>query len=203
MKRKKGVILLITILFIVAITSIYLKNLDDTKKLIDESQNTYNLNYTMKIIDDLNAIISKLNEKFELYSESGIDDFFERLPSTEIPIEFKNILVHMSFEKIEEKCDINDIYNDTNETKKTTCIEVLNNFNIDIDEFKNNTLAILSDSNTTISNNKQKDNIIDSYLGENEIEEENNLKDQITFVSDSNNTKYLKGMYKIYINETR
>lgn len=200
MKKKKGIILLVTLFFIIAITSIYLKNLDDTKKLVDASQNKYNLNYTMKILEDLNSIVENLNKTYELYTDDGFEKFFEKLPSSAIPINFENILINAEFEKLEFKCDINDIY-DSNESAQITCIDVFNNHSINMVSFIDTTKSLYLQEENNITNHKQKDYIIDTFIENSSNDYDDSIKEDITFLKDTNSSNYLKCSYEININE--
>ena len=75
--KKKGIILLITIFFITAITALYIKNLSDSDRLIKQSQNIYHMNYIIKIAEDVTGVIETLNKKYQEieFSEDFISKF--------------------------------------------------------------------------------------------------------------------------------
>ncbi len=199
---KKGIILLVTLLFIMSISLLYLKNLDDTKKLIDISQTTHHFNYTTKIIEDINNLVASFNEKYELYTDNGFETFFATLPDEAIPLTFKNILLNIEFQRLDELCNIHDIY-DTNETIRAQCEDIFVENNLNINSFILYTKDIFSENNSTISTHKQINNIIYTFNEKNDKLSSNDINKNITFISTNENTKYLKSIYQIYIDDTK
>lgn len=199
---KKGIILLITLLFIMSVSMLYLKNLNDTKKLIDISQTTHHFNYTIKIIEDINNLVSSFNKKYELYTDDGYETFFSIVPEETIPLVFKNILLNIEFQRLDELCDIHDIY-DTNSTIRSRCEDIFQENNLNINSFILHTKDIFTENNSTISSHKQINNIIYTFNENNDKLSNNDINKNITFIRTDENTKYLKSIYQIYIDDTK
>ena len=101
---KKAIILFVTLMFILVISSLILKNLDDTNKYIDESN---------KDIISVKALLAVKNIKEEFLNyfvknKNDINTLLENgLFKDELVLEYADIKANVRFEKYEEKHDIN------------------------------------------------------------------------------------------------
>ena len=183
---KKSIVLLISLLFISAISLLILDNLKDSEKYISISQNNSNLTQTNISILNLNAELKKLLNKI---NKNDLDEVFEKLQF--IP-PFGNVVIsNIKFSKytLEEKYDIQKNYNATSDT------DIIDNINYRYDLYE---LA----KNKVILNNRQVDNIIDEYINLTSDNKILNIKDKFTFkLKDYNSTKtYISYNYNLQVN---
>ncbi len=105
--KKKGVVLLITLFFITAISVLILKNLDDSEKFIDEVSQDVSLtqiNITNKNVQD--EVIKLVNKYHD-----NIDELLE-ISSLGIPFDYGDIKLFIKIEDYEFKdCNLNDVSN--------------------------------------------------------------------------------------------
>ena len=183
---KKSIVLLISLLFISAISLLILDNLKDSEKYINISQNNSNLTQTNVTILNLNNEMKKLLNKI---NKNDLDEIFDKLKF--IP-PFGNVIIsNIELEQynLEDKYDIQKNYS---ETTNTNIIENID-YRYDLYEISKKKI---------ISNYRQVENIINEYIkltGDNKIL---NIKDQFTFkLKDYNSTKtYISYNYDLKIN---
>ena len=65
------------------------------------------------------------------------------------------------------------------------------------------TKDIFTENNSTISSHKQINNIIYTFNENNDKLSNNDINKNITFIRTDENTKYLKSIYQIYIDDTK
>ncbi len=103
-REKKAIVLFISLMFILAISALIVKNLADTEKYIDESNKDI---ATVKSV----LVVKNLKEEFLNYFVKHINDIDELLEnkpfSDKLVLEYDNIKANITFEKYEEKFDVN------------------------------------------------------------------------------------------------
>lgn len=171
---KKGVVLLITLFFITAISLLILKNLDDTDVFL-EKQN-YSLNNTQVLI----AIKNTKNEVSKLLKEhkDSIDKVLENeVLQTGIPIKIDDLDINFGIKKY-EKLDINEIRN-----KDSQIVEeyFASNNIFDYELFKDIYKKKLETEDKKIETSKQLDDIINAFIIKSYSEEILKIKDDLGF----------------------
>jgi len=183
---KKSIVLLISLLFISAISLLILDNLKDSEKFISISQNNSNLTQTNITILNLNAELKKLLNNVD---KKYFDEIFEKL---QFVSSFGNVVIsNIKFYEynLNDKYDIQKNYNSTSD------LDIIENINYKYDLYE---LA----KNKSILNNRQVDNIIDEYVRLTSDKKILNIKDKFTFkLKDYNSSKtYLSYNYDLQIN---
>jgi len=169
---KKGIILLISILFIALISLIILKNLDDSEKFLQHSNMVANQVQTIKIIEDVDGIIEKLYQTHK-------NDFKEHLATLpNIPISYENIDLDIKINTFDEMCNINKL-------DSLECNNLFAQNNINLGVFQEN----LNNFDKNITTNKQKKDIIRTSLEKNDIGN-SDLINSFSYM-DTNNTYLL------------
>ncbi len=177
---KKGVVLLITLFFITAISVIVLKNLDDTDKFL-EKQN-YILNNTQVLISVKNI----KNEVAKLLNENkdDIDDALKDGAIT-LPINIQDLSITSILEKY-VKIDINEMKN-----KDSKVVEdfFISNDIFDYALFKsiyNEKIEELIEDNKKVNNSKQLDDIINTFIMKSQKKDILNIKNSLGFLNPDN-----------------
>ena len=183
---KKSIVLLISLLFISAISLLILDNLKDSEKYIAISQNNSNLTQTNISILNLNTELKKLLNKI---NKNDLNEVFDKLQF--IP-PFGNVVIsNIKFNQynLEKQYDIQKNYNSTLD------INIIENVSYRYDLYK-------LGKNKVILNNIQVDNIIDEYINLTSDNKILNIKDKFTFkLKDYNSSKtYISYNYDLQIN---
>ena len=191
--KKKAIVLLISLFFIIAISTLILKNLDDSNEFINISQDTYNLTQTNITVNNVKDEVLKLFKN----KKDNIDYLLGVLPNN-LPLNFKNIMLQINITKIEP----DELYN-------------LNNPNIsdNIDDNMTNNIyytydffSLIKDKN--ITNFRQIDSLVNEYIFITKDKKILNIKDKFSFLDfntsiDNNNSNtniYIKCDYNIDVN---
>lgn len=176
---KKGVVLLLTLFFIMAISVLILKNIDDTDTFI--TKQNYRLNNTQILI----AIKNTKNEVIKLLQKNKdyIDKDLEKESlQNDISLNIKNLKIDFRISKY-DKIDIN-------ETKIETSIvmqELFSDNNIfDYELFKDVYFEKLNDKERNVETSKQVDDIINTFIIKNNSNNILKIKDQIGFLKSKN-----------------
>lgn len=183
MKQKKGVVLFVTILFILAVSVLIVKNLEITDQFIDISAKNSNIKQLEISIKDINREIIKL---FKNKQSSILDDF----PPV-IPFDYGNISVELALKPYDLK-----LYKlDENLTKNP-------------DQYLNSTIdvKILSDiiKGKKIVNQRQVDTAIEEYITKTNDKDILDIEDQLVYfslpeVNGTNSKEYISCQYDIDI----
>lgn len=183
MKQKKGVVLFVTILFILAVSVLIVKNLEITDQFIDISAKNSNIKQLEISIKDINREIIKL---FKNKQSSILDDF----PPV-IPFDYGNISVELALKPYDLK-----LYKlDENLTKNA-------------DQYLSSTIdvKILSDiiKGKKIVNQRQVDTAIEEYITKTNDKDILDIEDQLVYfslpeVNGTNSKEYISCQYDIDI----
>ena len=149
---KKSIVLLVSLLFITAISALILKNLDDTNTYMKEQNHKLNKAQLMMIINNAQIEASKVIKKYS-------DD----IPSLEdVPFSIKEVDILLSL-SLYDKYDIN-VYDDKTKKIDNKKYEKLQKFFWDnsVDGFEN--FVYLLKGNQNIKNSKQLDDIITTVI---------------------------------------
>lgn len=192
---KKSIVLLVSLLFITAISALILKNLDDTNAYMKEQNHKLNKAQLMMIINNAQIEASKVIKKYS-------DD----IPSLEdVPFSIKEVDILLSL-SLYDKYDIN-VYDDKTKKIDNKKYEKLQKFFWDnsVDGFEN--FVYLLKGNQNIKNSKQLDDIITTVIKQTYSNKILEIKDELGFISTDSNSKlyelnlkvkYLKNMAKAY-----
>jgi hypothetical protein len=180
-REKRGVVLFATLLFIIALSILIVKNLAITDGFINTTAKNSNIKQLELSIKDINGEILKLFKD----KDSGILNDF---PPT-IPFSYGNIDVELSLEPYSQKT-----YKlDKNFSSK---------FDGDLSYYvnKNALLEVIGDKN--ITNQKQVDFIIDEYIYKTNDYRILEIEDRLTYL-DLNQTNYISCKYALDIDGLR
>ncbi len=179
MKQKKGVVLFVTILFILAVSVLIVKNLEITDQFIDISAKNNNIKQLEISIKDINREIIKL---FKNKQSSILDDF----PPV-VPFDYGNISVELTL-------------------KKHDLILYKLDENLTGDSYLGNTVdvKILKEiiKGKKITNQRQVDAVIDEYVTKTNDRDILDIENQLVYFSfpESNTTKdYISCQYDVDI----
>ncbi len=180
---KKGVVLLITLFFITAISVLVLKNLDDTDKFL-EKQN-YIINNTQAIISikNIKDEVSKILKK----NLVNMDKAFGNI----IPLSYDKLNIKFKVNRY-NRTNINDINN--NDSNSVLLFFQDNNI-YDYDYFVQIYKEKFKNNDSQIENSKQLNDIINNFVIKSENKEILMHKDKLGFI-DSNDNK----TYELFIN---
>jgi len=193
---KKSIVLLITMLFISAITLLVMDNLKDSEKFINTSSNSSNytqMNVSVKNIND--ELVKELNK----ISKEDLQTAFTKVKLLNaIPLE--NIKISNLEPKILKQGDYYDIEKNYSNTQDVYLIE-----NID---YRYDLYYLIKDKN--ITNNRQIQGIVDEYIKISKddkilkILEDNKFLANYNRYTDSNNTKtFIICNYDLQINNLK
>jgi hypothetical protein len=177
MKTKKGIILFTTLLFIIALSVLIVKNLAITDEFITISSKNANIKQLEITIKDINSEILKL---FKDKDVKILSDF----PQT-IPFDYGNVRVELQLEEY---------------SKKTYKLD--NKLSKNIDSYftgfinQNVLLEVIKDKN--ITNQKQVDFVIDEYINTTNDYKILEIEEQLTYL-DLNNSSYVSCKYHLDI----
>jgi len=178
---KKSIVLLITLMFIGAISLLILQNLKDSEKFFSLVKTNTNLTQTKVTIDNVNSEIIKF---FNKYKDENLDDIFQRVPEI-LPLNYANINLSIKLTQLNLE---NKIYlNDKNISKKIDYHSIDNSYYF---------TSLLKDINVT--NDKQVHKLVDDYYHYTKDKRIFELQDQLTFLQPAQD--YIKCEYTIDIN---
>lgn len=187
---KKSIVLLVSLLFITAISALILKNLDDTNEYISEQNYKLNKAQLLMMVKNAQTEASKFIKKYP-------DD----LPPLEgIPFSIKDIDLQLSLVEY-DKYDLNLLRNSkTQEDRKK--YEPIQEFFLDnsVDGFEN--LQYLLKGAPKLQNSKQVDDIIITFIEQTYSDDILKIKDRLGFLSSSNEGKLYELKIKVmYLKE--
>ncbi|MGA1933230.1 hypothetical protein ACH5BF_11045 [Arcobacter sp. YIC-464] len=188
---KKSIVLLVSLLFITAISTLILKNLDDTNEYISEQNYKLNQSQLLMMINNAKNEASKFIEKYP-------DDLkaLENIPFTLKDVELQLSLIEY------DKYDLNLLRENDIEKYKSIQEFFWDN---SVDGFEN--LQYLLKGSEPISNSKQLDDIITTFIKQIYSDDILKIKDSLGFIKAPDDSKlyelkirvnYLKQMAKAY-----
>ena len=193
---KKSIVLLITMLFISAISLLVMDNLKDSEKFIDNSQNSINFTQTNISILNINEqLIKQLNE----IDKNDLEVAFEYIQLLNVKtIGTMNISnLNPSILNIQSYYDITKDYTNT-----------LDTYLIDNIDYRYDLFALTKDIN--ITNNRQLQNVISEYIEQTKDDKILNILEDNKFLvkyyqyKDTNNTKtFISCNYDIKVNNLK
>ena len=194
---KKSVVLFISLLFISALSLLIVQNLDDTNTYIEEQNIKLNKIQVLSLFSSAKDAAFKVINRYE-------DDLEEEKA---LPFTINDI--NIAFSLLEyNKPDINAIYNDNEESKKLENIFLSNDINdFDLfkevyDDYKNEFSSTIGKKKVfEINNNKQVNDIINTYINRSYSQNKNNIKNKIGFFTkDDKSKRYVLKLYIDYLN---
>lgn len=176
---KKGVVLLVTLLFITAISVLILKNLDDSNKFLENQNYIINNSQVLISIKNLQVEVAKLISKNKDNIDKALEDDFFKVP---LNLNIENLNIDFTLKKY-DKININDM-ND----KDSTTVEklFLKNDIFDYDSFKQVYKKKLQGSNLKVTTTKQVDDIIKTFNKETQNQKIIQIKDKLGFLTNKN-----------------
>lgn len=179
---KKGIVLLITLFFITAISVLVLKNIDDTDTFL-ERQN-YVLNNTQLLIS-----IKNTQEQIETILAKNEKDYIENILGTEgisFPIVIHELTITSTLTNY-DRVDVNIIKKEDSKIFK----ELFDEYNIFdygiFEDIYNLKLQTKDTNEKSIDTNKQLDDIINDFIIKTENHQIEKIRKKIGFI---NNAKY-------------
>ena len=180
-QQKKGIVLVITLAFIIALSFLIEKSLETNERFLKVVANDAHLQQLQLSVRNLN------DEIIEIFKENG-NTFVDDLPPV-IPINYGNVSAMVSLERLEPFFPM--------DYQKLQSVSG--------DEFegsveKEKLLEIIKDKN--ITNQLQIDSILDEYVSEVGDDQIYELRDSFVYGNlDRNNTGYIRCSYDIKIED--
>ncbi|GGD43233.1 hypothetical protein GCM10012288_16910 [Malaciobacter pacificus] len=176
---KKSIVLLISLLFITAISALILKNLEDTDIYVQEQNSKVNKTQSMMLIKNVQNEISSLLAK----NKENVESIIEAQQDSYYPLNIKNIDILFRL-GVYDKVNLNDLNNSDKGIKQST-IDRLN----DLEVFNIDNLAYLLRANK-IESNKQLDNILTSFIKDTYDDKILEVKEFLGFLSNKEGQLY-------------
>lgn len=176
---KKSIVLLISLLFITAISALILKNLEDTDIYVQEQNSKVNKTQSMMLIKNVQNEISSLLAK----NKENVESIIEAQQDSYYPLNIKNIDILFRL-AVYDKVNLNDLNNSDKGIKQST-IDRLN----DLEVFNIDNLAYLLRANK-IESNKQLDNILTSFIKDTYDDKILEVKEFLGFLSNKEGQLY-------------
>ena len=183
-KPKKAIVLFMTLMFIVVTSTLILKNLDDTNKFIEESNND---------IINTKALLAIKNIQKEFISyfaknKSRIDTLLLNKPFNDVFIlEYGDIKANISFEKYDGKYNINNLVKQ--EDKDIQKLFSQNN----VPDFYTFRKIIIQNNKLykDIENFEQLSSVIDTFIKQTNNNQIKNIYKNFSFINTNKNTLLL------------
>lgn len=176
---KKSIVLLISLLFITAISALILKNLEDTDIYVQEQNIKINKTQSMMLIKNVQNEISSLLAK----NKENVESIIEAQQDSYYPLNIENIEILFRL-GVYDKVNLNDLDSE-NKTIKQATIDRLN----DLEVFNIDNLAYLLRGNK-IESNKQLDNILTSFIKDTYDDKILEVKEFLGFLSTNEGQLY-------------
>lgn len=191
MQKKKGIVLLITLFFISAISLLILENLNDSEKFINET--SYDMKLQQLKISNKNIqneIIDMLNNNFE----KGIVEYTQP-----IALSFQGISIIINIEYLEDtSCNINKLI--TNKMLLTLCGEEVYSNISNKDKFIENLKQFTINGN--ISHQQQLDYFLEQYQKSTNDQKINSIKDSFGYIVKEEESTFVKCTYDIFLDDS-
>jgi len=176
---KKGVVLLITLFFITAISLLVLKNLDDTDIFLEKQNYIINNTQVLLAIKNTKNEIAKLLLKYKHEINKALDKDASKIS---VPINIEGLSIAFKLKKY-SRVDINDM---KEESSKIVSDLFSNNDIFDYIEFKEIYKEKLQGSNQIVKSTKQVDDIISAFILRSENKQIEKIRDKLGFLSEEN-----------------
>lgn len=154
---KKGVVLLLTLFFITAISALVLKNLDDTDKFLEKQNYISDNTQVLIAVRNTKNEVSKLLEKYK----DSVDQALENeVLQNQIPIKINNLDINFSINKY-SKTDINEMQVKDSKVVQNLFLE----YDIfDYELFKDIYQDNMQNGIKKVETSKQLDDIINTFI---------------------------------------
>lgn len=180
---KKAIILLLSLFFIASLSILILKNLADTQEYLGQKNSQYAKMQMIYILNNVKSQVGSiltLNSKNENEGENLLNDYFNK----PFPLKIKDIAVVFSLNPY-EKYNINDLKTN-DEEKEESKYRVFKRFLSDNNIYDFDKLVMIFQEKVgekgKIENQKQLDDIIDTFIVEIKDDSILKIKDRIGFV---------------------
>jgi DNA polymerase III delta prime subunit len=181
--KKRGVVLLITILFIAAMSVLVLQNLDDSEEFIKNIDIPTSLKQTQISIENINEELSSLLNK----NKDNIDDILDQIPEL-IPVQFEDSFISIEISRYLT----DDLYN-------LNDVNLSQNLNEDFNLHVNDTYSFFNILNekkkllmkNEITSNRQIDEVINEYISLSDDNKILTIKDKFTYLSFDQNASQI------------
>lgn len=173
---KKSIVLLVSLLFITAISALLLQNLNDTESYISEQ------NYKINKIQLLS-----ITENMQRAAKTAIKQYGDDLKDfPDTPLDVEGINVIFSLNKY-DRANVNDLALTSEKYKKVEDLFLDNNIG-DFDTFRYYFKGATTDA--LVKNSKQLDAIIDRFIKETYNNKIIDIRDKLGFYLDAEKTLY-------------
>lgn len=188
---KKSIVLLISLLFISALSILLLKNLEDTSSFIKEQNDKLNKIQMIVLVNNMQSEISEIFSK----NQNSIEEFLSENNQITIPLNIKDSELIFTLKQY-SKVDINLLAKERKNYKSIE--ELFNNYDIhSFDTFKsiylNEKDKYKSKNNIFINNNKQLDDIINKFIKQTYSNKILEIKNELGFIGISSD----KSLYEL------
>lgn len=180
---KKAIILLLSLFFIASLSILILKNLADTQEYLGQKNSQYAKMQMIYILNNVKSQVGSIltiNSKNENEGENLLNDYFNK----PFPLKIKDIAVVFSLNPY-EKYNINDLKTN-DEEKEESKYRVFKRFLSDNNIYDFDKLVMIFQEKVgekgKIENQKQLDDIIDTFIVEIKDDSILKIKDRIGFV---------------------
>jgi hypothetical protein len=192
---KKGVVLLITLFFIMIILAIIAKNLEDTDEFMDEVGVNSSLSQLNITINNVNTQIMKIIKKID--EDGHLDDVLSVIET--IPLSYGNVKVLINLEEYSSEGNYN--LNDVNLSQNLDSLFVENVlYQYDFFEVY---LKNYRKEYGKFTNLKQVNYFLNEYQKETRDDMIHNIKDNFTYIINDSNSTYLNCNYTVDINNIK
>jgi hypothetical protein len=200
---KKSIVLLVSLLFISALSILILKNLEETNTFIKEKNHKINKIQVLTSFKNTQVQISKII----LENNKNIDEIIDKLNSEYMPFTVGNISIKIMLNNY-NRVDVNLLLEADKKKYQAVNDLFLNNDISSFDtfryifksiehEYKTNTKT----SGNIINNSKQIDDIINNFIKETYSDEILNIKDELGFIKKDEKEKLYELFVKVnYLN---
>jgi hypothetical protein len=170
--KKKSMVLLITILFISAMSILIYKNLEDTSSYIKEQNHKLNKAQVSSLLKNIKEEVSNVLKKYE----NNLNVIYDKT----FPFTLNNIELYFTLNTYTKLINLNDIFEDEKSQKYQKLKQALFSRGFsDIKLLRKTSIELLD--NSYINTNKQVDAIISNYI-KNYDSRLLDIKDEIGFL---------------------
>ncbi|RXJ68315.1 hypothetical protein CRV08_08675 [Halarcobacter ebronensis] len=196
MKGKKGIVLLITLMFTLSISALILKNLDDSGKYINGTNID---NYYVKILISVDNLKEELVNYLFKHKKDLLNILEDERVKEGFDLNYGDIQSNISFKLYEDVYNINLLVE--NDFTKYKDIEelFLDNNVAGFDKFKN-LVSITIKKYGEITNFKQIEVLLEEFASQMDNNSIMDIKQYLSFVGDEN-SNYVKCFLKVKYND--
>jgi len=183
---KKSIVLIITLLFVAAVSALIYQNIDDTDSYM--KQQNYKFNKTQLLVSVKN--VQEEVSRIFLQKQDAVDKIVDSA-SEFVPLKIKDVNVLFRLDEY-EKVNVN-LLSKSEEKDYAEIKNIFNNNDInDFDIFR----FIFKENKQTITNEKQKEVLIEQFINESLNTKINKIKNKLGFLSKPDKDKF----YELFIN---